>query len=233
MSRIKQHSVLPGFGLGLGYTLLYLSLIVLIPLSALLFKTSTMSWADFYATVTSPRVMASYQLTFGASLIGALLNLVFGMLVAWVLVRYSFPGRHQGGFRTAGRAGGADLHRSAFRRAHGAAHPGRPRCRTGRSRHQSGCAPLADLPHVTLPILLAGAADRFRAGLRTRGRRIRLGHLHRRQHPDGVGDHAADHHHQAGAIRLRRCNRHRGGDAGAVSSSCCWPSTACRPGPTQ
>jgi sulfate transport system permease protein len=93
MSRIKQHSVLPGFGLGLGYTLLYLSLIVLIPLSALLFKTSTMSWADFYATVTSPRVMASYQLTFGASLIGALLNLVFGILVAWVLVRYSFPGK--------------------------------------------------------------------------------------------------------------------------------------------
>jgi sulfate transport system permease protein len=92
-NRLKTHSVLPGFGLGLGYTLLYLSLIVLIPLSALLFKTSTMSWADFYETVTSPRVMASYQLTFGASLIGALLNLVFGMLVAWVLVRYSFPGK--------------------------------------------------------------------------------------------------------------------------------------------
>ena len=93
LNRFKSHSVLPGFGLGLGYTLLYLSLIVLIPLSALLFKTSSLGWADFYSTVTSPRVMASYQLTFGASLLAALLNLVFGMLVAWVLVRYQFPGK--------------------------------------------------------------------------------------------------------------------------------------------
>lgn len=85
--------VLPGFNLTLGYTLLYLSLIVLIPLSALLFKTFTLTWAEFWAAVSSPRVVASYQLTFGASLAAALVNVVFGLLVAWVLVRYTFPGK--------------------------------------------------------------------------------------------------------------------------------------------
>jgi sulfate transport system permease protein len=85
--------VLPGFNLTLGYTLLYLSLIVLIPLSALVFKTFTLSWEQFWAAVTSPRVLASYRLTFGASLFAALVNLVFGLLVAWVLVRYNSPAR--------------------------------------------------------------------------------------------------------------------------------------------
>src|SRR5436190_22138580 len=85
--------VLPGFHLTLGYALLYLSLIVLIPLSALVFKTFTLTWDQFWIAVTAPRVMASYRLTFGASLIAALVNLVFGLLVAWVLVRYKFPGK--------------------------------------------------------------------------------------------------------------------------------------------
>jgi sulfate transport system permease protein len=85
--------VLPGFHLTLGYALLYLSLIVLIPLSALVFKTFTLTWDQFWTAVTAPRVMASYRLTFGASLIAALVNLVFGLLVAWVLVRYKFPGK--------------------------------------------------------------------------------------------------------------------------------------------
>ena len=85
--------VLPGFNLTLGYTLLYLSLIVLIPISALLFKTFTLTWEQFWVAVTSPRVLASYRLTFGASLIAALVNLVFGLLLAWVLVRYRFPGK--------------------------------------------------------------------------------------------------------------------------------------------
>jgi sulfate transport system permease protein len=89
----KHHSVLPGFGLTLGYSLLYLSLIVLIPLSALLFRTATMGWGRFWETVTSDRVLASYRLTFGASLAGALVNVLFGFIVAWVLVRYRFPGR--------------------------------------------------------------------------------------------------------------------------------------------
>jgi ABC-type Fe3+ transport system permease subunit len=79
--------VLPGFNLTLGITVLYLSLIVLIPLSALVFKTFTLTWPQFWEAVTSPRVLASYRLTFGASFIAACVNVVFGLLVAWVLVR--------------------------------------------------------------------------------------------------------------------------------------------------
>ena len=90
---LKQHSVLPGFDLALGFTLLYLSFIVLIPLSAAFLKTFTMTWPAFWATVSSPRLLASYQLSFGASLAAAVLNAGFGLVVAWVLVRYEFPGR--------------------------------------------------------------------------------------------------------------------------------------------
>jgi sulfate/thiosulfate transport system permease protein len=89
----RRPSVLPGFGLAMGYTVLYLSLIVLIPLSATFFKSATLGWEAFWTTVTAPRVLASLRLSFGASLIGALINAVFGLLVAWVLVRYRFPGR--------------------------------------------------------------------------------------------------------------------------------------------
>src|SRR5512133_4343816 len=92
-SRGGSRKVLPGFNLTLGYTVLYLSLIVLIPLSALVFKTFTLTGEQFWAAVSSPRVVASYRLTFGASLLAALVNLVFGLLLAWVLVRYSFPGK--------------------------------------------------------------------------------------------------------------------------------------------
>ena len=89
----KPHNVLPGFNLSLGYTLLYLSLIVLIPLSAAFFKTTELSLAEFWHTVTTPRVLASYKLTFGASLFAAVTNAFFGLLTAWVLVRYNFPGK--------------------------------------------------------------------------------------------------------------------------------------------
>jgi sulfate/thiosulfate transport system permease protein len=85
--------VLPGFNLTLGYTLLYLSLIVLIPLSALVFKSLTLTGAQFWDAISSPRVLASYRLTFGASFAAAVVNVLFGLLVAWVLVRYSFPGK--------------------------------------------------------------------------------------------------------------------------------------------
>jgi sulfate/thiosulfate transport system permease protein len=88
-----RRSVLPGFGPAMGYTLFYMSLIVLIPLAALAVKSSTLSWAAFWHTVTDARVLASYRLTFGASLIAALVNLVAGVVVAWVLVRYEFPGK--------------------------------------------------------------------------------------------------------------------------------------------
>jgi sulfate/thiosulfate transport system permease protein len=89
----KQRSILPGFGLALGYTVFYLCLIVLIPLAAMFLKASALTWHQFWHVVASPRALASYRLSFGASLIAALINLVFGVLVAWVLVRYSFPGR--------------------------------------------------------------------------------------------------------------------------------------------
>jgi sulfate transport system permease protein len=89
----KRHSVLPGFNLALGFTLVYLSLIVLIPLSAAFIRTSALTWPEFWTMVTTPRVMASYRLTFGASFAAALINAVFGLLVAWVLVRYRFPGK--------------------------------------------------------------------------------------------------------------------------------------------
>jgi sulfate transport system permease protein len=92
-SRNSANRVIPGFGLSLGFTIFYLALLVLIPLSAIFLKTFTLSWQSFWDTVTSDRVMASYRLSFGASLIGAAINVVFGGIVAWVLVRYKFPGK--------------------------------------------------------------------------------------------------------------------------------------------
>jgi sulfate/thiosulfate transport system permease protein len=92
-TRAKPARVLPGFHITLGFTIAYLSLIVLIPLSALVFKTLNLTWEQFWQAVTAPRVVASYKLTFGASLIAALVNAFFGMLLAWVLVRYQFFGK--------------------------------------------------------------------------------------------------------------------------------------------
>jgi sulfate transport system permease protein len=93
LSRNSANRVIPGFGLSLGFTIFYLALLVLIPLSAIFLKTFTMSWDAFVSAVTSDRVMASYRLSFGAALIGAAINVVFGGIVAWVLVRYQFPGK--------------------------------------------------------------------------------------------------------------------------------------------
>ncbi|MGA2786350.1 MAG: sulfate ABC transporter permease subunit CysT [Verrucomicrobiota bacterium] len=89
----KKNSVLPGFKLTLGYTVLYLGLIVLIPLACTFWKASALTWDQFWHIVTAPRVMASYRLSFGASFLAALINLFFGLLVAWVLVRYQFWGK--------------------------------------------------------------------------------------------------------------------------------------------
>src|SRR4051812_36980118 len=88
-----KRNVLPGFGLTMGYTLLYLSLIVLVPLTALFIKSAGLSWEQFWKAVANPRVIASYKLTFGTSLIAATINAVFGFVVAWTLVRYKFPGK--------------------------------------------------------------------------------------------------------------------------------------------
>jgi len=91
--QLKKRSVLPGFGLTMGYTILYLSLIVLIPLSGLFTRCMGMGFRAFWETISDPRAIASYRLTFGASALAALINTVFGFMVAWVLVRYRFPGR--------------------------------------------------------------------------------------------------------------------------------------------
>jgi sulfate transport system permease protein len=93
MSTATSFRVLPGFNLTLGYTLGYLSLLILIPLSAVFLKTFELDWAQFIAIVTAPQVVATYKLSFGASLLAAAINAVFGLLLAWALVRYSFPGK--------------------------------------------------------------------------------------------------------------------------------------------
>jgi sulfate/thiosulfate transport system permease protein len=91
--RFKKYSVLPGFGLTMGLTLSYLTLLVLIPLAGLFVRSLTASWTEVWGKITDPRVLASYRLSFGASLAGATINAVFGFVVAWTLVRYRFPGR--------------------------------------------------------------------------------------------------------------------------------------------
>ncbi|MCE9624971.1 MAG: sulfate ABC transporter permease subunit CysT [Deltaproteobacteria bacterium] len=89
----RRHRVLPGFGITLGFTIFYLSIIVLIPLSTLFIKTATLTWNEFYHTISSARVVAAFKLSFAASVIAASVNTVFGLLIAWILVRYRFPFR--------------------------------------------------------------------------------------------------------------------------------------------
>jgi len=91
--RFKTRGVLPGFGLSLGYTVLYVGLLVLLPLSAMIIKASSLGLSEFWVKVTDDRALAAYRLSFGSAFAGSLLNAVFGVLVAWVLVRYRFPGR--------------------------------------------------------------------------------------------------------------------------------------------
>ena len=92
-TRPRNKNVLPGFGLTLGFTLAYLGIVVLIPISTIFFKTFTLTWPQFWAAVASPRTIAAYKLSFGASIAGALINSVFGFVVAWSRVRYEFPGK--------------------------------------------------------------------------------------------------------------------------------------------
>lgn len=89
----RQPSVLPGFGLTFGFTTFFLSALVLLPLAALVFMAASMSWSEFLHVVTSARALGSYRLSFGASFLAACINLVFGFVIAWTLVRYRFPGR--------------------------------------------------------------------------------------------------------------------------------------------
>lgn len=94
MSFAKKTNLFPGFGLSLGYTITYLSIIVLIPLSAVIFKTTSLTFSEFINEVTAPRVMASYRLSFGMALLAGLINSIFGLLLAWSLVRYTFIGKN-------------------------------------------------------------------------------------------------------------------------------------------
>ena len=91
--KFKEYSIIPGFGLTMGFTLLYMGLLVLVPLSTVFLKSATVGWGAFWEIITEPRLVASYKLSFGAALVAALVNAVFGFIVAWVLVRYSFPGK--------------------------------------------------------------------------------------------------------------------------------------------
>jgi sulfate transport system permease protein len=93
MTSLKKNNIFPGFSLSLGYTLVYLSLIVLIPLSAVIIKASTLGFEGFWAVVTQDRVVASYKLSFGLALLAGVINAFFGLLLAWVLVRYEFLGK--------------------------------------------------------------------------------------------------------------------------------------------
>jgi len=92
-TRRRKRSILPGFGLALGFTLLYFSLLVLIPLGGLVVRGAQMSWEQFWTAATAPRALASYRLTFGTAFLAAAINVVCGAVVAWVLVRYRFPFR--------------------------------------------------------------------------------------------------------------------------------------------
>src|SRR5476649_2279894 len=248
--------VMPGFRLSLGFTIFYLALIVLIPLSAVFLKTFTMSWPAFWAAVSSERVVASYKLTFGASLIAAFLNVIFGGIVAWVLVRYEFPGKRiidalvDLPFALPTAVAGITL--TALYSSNGwfgsflegvlgikvaftplgivialtfiglpfVVRTVQPVLEDAERELEEAAASLGAnawqtfsrvvLPTIT-PSLMTGFALAF-----ARARRIRLGHLHRRQYADGVGNHAAVHHHQTGTVRLRRRHRHRRGHAAGL-----------------
>jgi sulfate/thiosulfate transport system permease protein len=91
--KMKRNSVLPGFGLSLGFTMFYISLLVILPLSMIFINSVTVEWSEIWETISDPRVVASYKLSFGAAFLAAFINVIFGVLIAWVLVRYQFPGR--------------------------------------------------------------------------------------------------------------------------------------------
>jgi sulfate/thiosulfate transport system permease protein len=93
MKKLRNYSIIPGFSLSLGYTMLYLSILVLLPLAMVFWNTLSLSWSEFFDIVTHPRVVASYKLSFFTAFIAGLINVIFGTLIAWVLIRYQFPGK--------------------------------------------------------------------------------------------------------------------------------------------
>ena len=269
-SATRRKNILPGFGLTLGYTVFYLSLIVLIPLSALFISTASLTWDAFWTAVSAPRVLASYQVTFGAALVAALINAVFGVLVAWVLVRYRFPGKRivdalvDLPFALPTAVAGITLATiyapngwiGRFLEPLGikvaftplgimvamtfiglpfVVRTVQPVLEELEKELEEAAACLGanrwqTFPRVIFPALFPVAADRLCPGLCPGGGRVRLDHLHCRQHADGLGDHAAADHHQAGAVRLRRGHGHRLRSCWWHRSSCSSRSTCCRGG---
>jgi ABC-type spermidine/putrescine transport system permease subunit II len=259
MSASKTHRVLPGFPLTLGYTLVYLSLMVLIPLSAVFLKSMSLSLEEFWTIISAPRVVASYQISFGISLLAATINAVFGLIFAWVLVRYHFPGKRiidalvDLPFALPTAVAGIAL--TALYAGNGWV--GQWLEPLGIKVAFTPLGILVALTFIGLPFVVrtvqpvledldmeleeaaaslgatsrtnllaghfagidAGVAHRFRPGLCPSGRGIRFGDLYRRQRPDGVGNHPVADYHQAGAVRLRRRDRHCCGHAGVFLHS--------------
>ena len=251
-ARRSPGRVIPGFGISLGFTIFYLALIVLIPLSAVFLNTFTMSWEAFWSAVTSERVMASYRLTFGASLLAAFINVIFGGIVAWVLVRYTFPGKriidalvdlpfalptavagitltalysHNGligeqlakfGIKVAFTPLGV-LVALTFIGLPFVVRTVQPVLEEAERELEEaaaslGASPLQTFWRVVLPSIVPALLTGF--ALAFARRRIWFRHLHRRQPADGIRDHAAVHHHQTRAVRLRGRHGDRGGHAG-------------------
>ena len=227
----RKPSVIPGFGITLGLTLLWLGTIVLLPLAALVLKATTLGVFGFFEAIATPRVMAALRLSFGLSLAAAAINLVFGLLIAWVLVRYEFPLRRLVSalvdipFALPTAVAGISL--TSIYAPNGiigsllepmglkvaftplgilvalvfigipfvvrTVEPvlERPRHRGGGGGPLPGGREATELHEDHPPDALSGAGNRFRPGLRTCGRRVRIGHLHRRQPAACVGDRSA------------------------------------------
>ena len=246
---LRKETVIPGFGLTLGLTLLYLGLIVLLPLAALIIRSAGMGLDGFMAAAFTPRALASYRLSFGTALIAAAIDAVIGLIIAWVLVRYSFPGKRLvdaivdlpfalptavAGIALASIYAengwiGAPLAELGIKVAFTPAgivvallFEGLPfvvrtvepvlqdiDVEVEEASASLGAGASTDIPAGHPAGDHAGCPHRFRARLRARPGRVRLGDLHRREPADGLGDRAASDHHQARAVRLRRCHRDR------------------------
>ena len=254
--QFRQPSVIPGFGLTLGFSLAYVTLIILIPLSGLIWRSAALGWADFGAIVVDRRTVSALEISFGTAFIAAIVNVVFGTIVAWVLVRYRFPGRRivdaMVDLSFALPTAVADIALTTLYAPNGwigklltplgikvaytplgiviaLAFIGLPfvvrtvqpimeeiDTEVEEAAATLGASRFQIITRILFPGLAPAIITGRRAGLRTRRRRVRLGHLHRRQSAVQVRDRAAADRHPAGGIRLPGGDRDRGDDAFAV-----------------
>ena len=250
---LRRKSIIPGFGLTLGFTVCYLSLIVLLPLAATFVETSKIGWHEFWRIVTGPRAVAAYGLSFGASLIAAGINFFLGTLVAWVLVRYQFPFKRildslvDLPFALPTAVAGIAL--TTIYAPNGFF--GRPLSALGihvaftrlgivvaltfiglpfvvrtvqpiledldreleEAAASLGASRWKTFTRVFYPAIAPAAITGFALGLCARRRRVRLGHLYRRQHADANGDRSAAYRHQTRGVRLLGRDGNRNADA--------------------